>query len=150
MKIKLFVENGFWPLICEYFFSLLLSLKIKGFFIPFSNIIYSARWTKDMAVEKENYNCVTKHSKNWKLNGKPFPKARGRSSHQRCSMRKGVLRNLTEFTGKHFCQRLFFNKVAVHFIKKEPLVQVFSCEFCEISKNTFFTEHLWTTASKET
>ena len=25
-------------------------------------------------------------------------------------------------------------------IKKETLVQVLSCEFCEISKNTFFTE----------
>ena len=24
---------------------------------------------------------------------------------------------------------------------------MFSCEFCEISKNTVFTEHLWTTAS---
>ena len=24
-----------------------------------------------------------------------------------------------------------------------PTAQVFSCEFCEISKNTFFTEHLW-------
>ena len=24
------------------------------------------------------------------------------------------------------------------FIKKEALAQVFSCEFCEISKNTFF------------
>ena len=34
-----------------------------------------------------------------------------------------------------------------NFIKKEALAQVFSCEFCEISKNTFFTEHLWTTAS---
>ena len=33
------------------------------------------------------------------------------------------------------------------FIKKETLAQVFSCKFCEISKNTFFTEHLWTTAS---
>ena len=33
------------------------------------------------------------------------------------------------------------------FIKKDALAQVFSCEFCEISKNTFFTEHLWTTAS---
>ena len=32
-------------------------------------------------------------------------------------------------------------------IKKETLAQVFSCEFCEISKNTFFTEHLWTTTS---
>ena len=26
---------------------------------------------------------------------------------------------------------------------------MFSCEFCEISKNTFFTEHLWATASKQ-
>ena len=26
--------------------------------------------------------------------------------------------------------------------------QVFSCEFCEIPKNTFFTENLWTTASR--
>ena len=34
-----------------------------------------------------------------------------RSSHQRCSMKKGVLRNLTKFTGKHLCQSLFFNKV---------------------------------------
>ena len=25
---------------------------------------------------------------------------------------------------------------------------MFSCEFCEISKNIFFTEHLWTTASE--
>ena len=36
---------------------------------------------------------------------------------------------------------------ACNFIKKETLAQVFSCEFCKISKNTFFTEHLWTTAS---
>ena len=36
---------------------------------------------------------------------------------------------------------------ACSFIKKETLAQVFSCEFCKISKNTFFTEHLWATAS---
>ena len=36
---------------------------------------------------------------------------------------------------------------ACNFIKKETLKQVFSHEFCEISKNTFFIEHLWTTAS---
>ena len=35
-----------------------------------------------------------------------------RSSHQRCSLRKGVLRNFTKFTGKHLCLGLFFNKVA--------------------------------------
>ena len=36
---------------------------------------------------------------------------------------------------------------ACNFIKKEALSQVFSCEFCEISKNIFFTEHLWATTS---
>ena len=30
-----------------------------------------------------------------------------------------------------------------NFIKKETLLQVFSCEFCEVSKNTFFIKHLW-------
>ena len=33
------------------------------------------------------------------------------------------------------------------FIIKETLTQVFSCEFCKICKNTFWTEHLWMTAS---
>ena len=36
---------------------------------------------------------------------------------------------------------------AYNFIKKETLAQVFSCEFFEISKNLFFTEHLRATAS---
>ena len=30
---------------------------------------------------------------------------------------------------------------ACNFIKKETPVQVFSCEFCEIFKNTYFVEH---------
>ena len=34
-----------------------------------------------------------------------------------------------------------------NFLKKETLAQVFSCEFCDISKNTFFAEHLRVTAS---
>ena len=36
---------------------------------------------------------------------------------------------------------------ACNFIKKGSLTQVFSCQFCEIFKNTFFTEHLRTIAS---
>ena len=66
-----------------------------------------------------------------------------RISHWACSIRKDVLRNSAKFTGKHLCPSLFFDI----FIKKETLAQVFSCEFCEISKNTFFTEHLWVIAS---
>ena len=35
-----------------------------------------------------------------------------RSSHWRCSVRKGVLRDFAKLTGKYLCQGLFFNKVA--------------------------------------
>ena len=61
--------------------------------------------------------------------------------------RKGVLRNFASLTGKHLCQSLFLIKVAA-LLKKKTLVQVLSCEFCEISKITFFTKHLWATASE--
>ena len=39
---------------------------------------------------------------------------------------------------------------ACNFIKKDSLAQVLSCEFCKISRNTFFTKHLWATASETT
>ena len=35
-----------------------------------------------------------------------------RSSHWKCSVRKGVPRNFAKFTGKHLWKSLFFNKVA--------------------------------------
>ena len=66
-----------------------------------------------------------------------------RSSHRRSSVKKGILGNFAKFTGKRLCQIPFLTK----FFKKETLTQVFSCESCEISQNTFFTEHLRTTVS---
>ena len=66
--------------------------------------------------------------------------------------KKGVLRNFTKFTGKHLYQSLFFNELQARpgtgDSGTETLEQVFSCEFCEISENTFFTEHLWTNTSE--
>ena len=62
------------------------------------------------------------------------------SSRQEVFCKKGVLRNFAKFTGKHLCQNLFFNKVAglaCNLIKKEILAQLFSFEFCKISKNTY-------------
>ena len=42
-----------------------------------------------------------------------------------------------------------FRPQVCNFIKKESLLaQAFSCVFCEMFKNTFFTEHLRTTAAK--
>ena len=64
-----------------------------------------------------------------------------RSSHRKCSVKKSVLTNFAKFTGKHLCRSLFFNK-------KDTLAQVFSYEFCKISKDTFFTELFWETASE--
>ena len=58
-----------------------------------------------------------------------------------------ISQNLQENT----CARVYFltklQALACNFIKKEALAQVFSCRFCEISKNTLFTEHFWATAS---
>ena len=65
-----------------------------------------------------------------------------RTSHWRCSMKTGVFKNFAKFTVKHLCQSLFFNNAA----SQETVVQVFSCEFWEIFKNTFFTEHRRVTA----
>ena len=67
-----------------------------------------------------------------------------RGSHRRCSVRKGVVRDFAKVTGKHLCQSLVFNKVAG---LAQVLEQVISCDFWEISKNTFFTEHIRVIAS---
>ena len=46
----------------------------------------------------------------WRLTSLLIP-WRNRSSRQRCSMKKSVLRNFAKFTRKHLCHSLFFNKV---------------------------------------
>ena len=42
-----------------------------------------------------------------------------------------------------FCKFLFCKPKASNFIQTQALALAFSCEFCKILKNTFFTEHLW-------
>ena len=62
-----------------------------------------------------------------------------KSSRPEVFCKKDVLRNFAKFTGKNLYQSFFINKVAVltpvTLLKKTP-AHVFSCEFCEISKNT--------------
>ena len=66
---------------------------------------------------------------------------RFRSSHRRCSVKKGALKNFPKLTGKDLCQSLFFNKVAglwpVTLLRKETLAQAFLCEFCEVLRTPF-------------
>ena len=72
----------------------------------------------------------------------------------RCVLWKKVFLEISaKFTGKPLYKSLFFNKVAglrpATLLRKDTPAQVFPCEFNEISKNTFFIEHLWTTASED-
>ena len=56
--------------------------------------------------------------------------------------KKWVLKYFAKFTRKPLYQSLFLNKVAglrpATLFKKEALAQMFSCDFCEISKKSFF------------
>ena len=45
-----------------------------------------------------------------------------RSSYQKCSIKKGVLRNFAKFTGKYLCQSLFVIKLQASFFHRTPLV----------------------------
>ena len=58
-----------------------------------------------------------------------------------------ILQDVFKTSSRRLARWLQDRPQACNFIKKETLAQVFSSEFHEISKNTFFTEHLWTTAS---
>ena len=64
-----------------------------------------------------------------------------RSSHQRCSVRKGVLRNFTKFTGKHLYQSYYFNKVAgirpATLLKKTLWHRFFTVNFAKFLKTPF-------------
>ena len=65
-----------------------------------------------------------------------------RSTLQRCSVRKGALTNFANFTGKHLRLR------PATLLKKRLWHWGFPVNFCEISKNIFFAEHLRASASK--
>ena len=62
---------------------------------------------------------------------------------------KKAFLEISQNSQENICARVSFliKLQACNFIKKETLAQVFSCGFYEISKNTFFTGQLWTTAS---
>ena len=69
------------------------------------------------------------------------PRKGPRSSHQRCSTRKGVLRNFTKFTGKDLCQSLFFNKAtdlrSATLLKKKFWHRCFPVNFAKFLRTLF-------------
>ena len=59
---------------------------------------------------------------------------------RRCSIKK-VFLEIWQNSQENNCPRESF-LIKLQAIKKDSLAQVFSCGFCEISKDTFFIEHL--------
>ena len=64
-----------------------------------------------------------------------------KSSHQRCSIKKGVSENFAKSTGKHLCQVLFFNKVSgvrpATLLKKRLWHGCFPVNFAKFSRTPF-------------
>ena len=78
----------------------------------------------------------------WKCTLLYFLHGRCRSSHRRCSIEKGVLKNFAKFTGKYLRQSLFFNKVAdlkpAILLKKKLRHRCFHVKFAKFLRTPFF------------
>ena len=60
-----------------------------------------------------------------------------------------ILPNLQENTCARVSILIKLQAWGRNFIKTETVAKVFSHEFCEISKNAYFTEYVWATASNK-
>ena len=70
-----------------------------------------------------------------------------RSSHQRCFIKKGDIKNFTKINRKTpMPEPLLLKLHACKYIKKDSDTSVPS-EFCKVFQSTYFIEHLRTTAS---
>ena len=68
-----------------------------------------------------------------------------RSSHPWVFCKKGVLRNLAKFAGKHLCQNLLFNKVVglAKFTGKHPCQSFFLIKLQICRPTTLLKKRLW-------
>ena len=74
-----------------------------------------------------------------------------RSSDQRCSVRKGALRNFKKLTGKQLWQSLFLIKLQVFlqlYLKKRLRHRCFSVNFAKFLRIPFL-QNVWVTASQQ-
>ena len=104
-----------------------------------------------------NSSCVVLVQSWQKLGNPRLDTGRKLNLHETFRRRPGHILNV--FYTFNVCpvsSRVFMFDIVIYGQKQPPEVfyenrldsgQVFSFEFCEIFRNTFFTEHLWTTAS---
>ena len=119
----------------------LTKMELRHRYVPwkllrFLTVIFNGVFQKFISTDRQIFN----------ISNKVTSMIIYRSSQRRCSVRKGFLRNCSKVTAKYLCQSL--QSWVCNFINIETPAQVLSYKFCEISKNTFFTEYVWAAASK--
>ena len=92
------------------------TVKVFWCFQGLQKVCIRNKWVNTLLFQWKHVSYI-KHScikidYTFVLNNTIWGMTRFRSIHQRCSVKKGILRNFAKFTGKHLCQSLFFNKVA--------------------------------------
>ena len=102
--------------------------KTISSFLIFSKIMYILKFSGTSLVEQSD--CRVMY----------------RSSHCRCSVRKGIFRNFAKFTENHHCQESFFIKVAglrsTTLLKKRLWHRCFPVNCAKFLKTLFLAEHL--------
>ena len=144
-----------WCLSNQLIFSVIVYIyKIhvsnKGFFLFYENmktwLFPVSTTTIEIKFERETNSFITIIQ----LNNPNYPWKKcnqtAEACTQRCSVKK-VLLEISQNSQENTCASLFFNEVG-GWIKKDSPAQVFSCEFCEISKNTFSSRTPLVNASK--
>ena len=84
----------------------LTKMELRHRYVPwkllrFLTVIFNGVFQKFISTDRQIFN----------ISNKVTSMIIYRSSHRRCSVGKGFLRNCTKFTGKYLYQSLYFNKV---------------------------------------
>ena len=114
-----------------------------------SSIILSLNKNILNSISNKEYDCNCRSKESWPLQDKYLTSkivyradVKNKTSHLRWSI-KNLFLKIPQNSGENTCARSSV-LIKSNFIRKETLAQVFFCEF----HNTFFTEHLSTTASE--
>ena len=131
-----FLYSSWKQLNCFCFRLNIFAGNISIFLLPLVNSSQIRRWVNLLAwsvICRKNY----------------YVKIHGPEAVIRRYSVKEVFLEISRNSQENTCARVSFLKKcrpeACNFFKKETLAQEFSSEFCEISKNSFFTEYLWAT-----
>ena len=134
-----------FPGLAKFVFVFPLCVPYFGFHI--STCIYFL-WVSERNLRKKSQYLTNKIMKSkskmkWKMDGlKWMTQSIDRSSYLRCSVKK-VFLEISQNSQENTCARAS----TCNFVKIVTLAQVFSCEFCNISKNTFFYRTVLESAS---